>query len=736
MFLHVFHVLALIAPEAAFSLGHPTEAIIRSEGIIRTDNVAQSAERPSGAIVSDTGIMEMSIDSDGSTGSLGAYDFDVDVVYTWVKAPDEGSDAWSEIRTSCGAVDVTRYRNLDTMIASLSSLKSSLPWVRKIFIVTAGEVPCWKDALNLPIEMVTHKQIYPTELQSTDLPSHNSVAIETHLHRIPGLAEHFVYFNNDFFVGKALDKSFFFAADGKVLYDSSPKDVGAKAGGPARGKMPNTCASPMVSTHQANAFRKSAIEEHQKSDPAHFKSLSKQRCRGDLNGNVPPFWSYMCYHADHGYAQFKAVSSTNAFLTRQNMLFSDAWYAMVLKERPARFCINDDFDTSPGSHLQSQEKALADFLHQFLGTTQYQTLAAGASCDSSLLRDVSDWWQDWNWFAKGAQSDNIGEPDSISLNIPDIPNLETVKKDVTSPAADLNEEIMPTLKSLEVRVRGDHLPPACGAGMRIAAHSAKLGQTWGQSCAMLRAHPDLAGTKLLFLNDMDNGMARTRNEDTTALLANCLGMDYVYGVEFVELTEGKKEEYTVARDFGHQNTRSLRGNAILSAYPLTNFDMIRLPGTEEYWHKDGANGTYRLGGRMAIFATMPVVDKHGQRSGSVEVVSTHLDAFAGDTFNELSSELIAQQLVRRGFARDNKDQRAIVAGNFASAGRQSKAADYFVQEANFQPTEASYPAHCELCNRDWLMLRGLSQETSKRAISSQGHSDHGFVSLDISSPCA
>lgn len=53
MFLHVLHVLAFIAPKAAFCRSKPTEAIISSEGIIRTENVAQFAEHPSGAIVSD-----------------------------------------------------------------------------------------------------------------------------------------------------------------------------------------------------------------------------------------------------------------------------------------------------------------------------------------------------------------------------------------------------------------------------------------------------------------------------------------------------------------------------------------------------------------------------------------------------------------------------------------------------------------------------------------------------------
>ena len=42
------------------------------------------------------------------------------------------------------------------------------------------------------------------------LPSYNSVVIERYLHKIPDLAEHFVYFNDDFYIINHIDKSRFF----------------------------------------------------------------------------------------------------------------------------------------------------------------------------------------------------------------------------------------------------------------------------------------------------------------------------------------------------------------------------------------------------------------------------------------------------------------------------------------------------------------------------------------------
>lgn len=46
--------------------------------------------------------------------------------------------------------------------------------------------------------MISHKQIFP---DSYDLPSFSSPAIESHLHRIPGLSKRFIYFNDDVFLG-------------------------------------------------------------------------------------------------------------------------------------------------------------------------------------------------------------------------------------------------------------------------------------------------------------------------------------------------------------------------------------------------------------------------------------------------------------------------------------------------------------------------------------------------------
>ncbi|OHT14117.1 hypothetical protein TRFO_03142 [Tritrichomonas foetus] len=110
----------------------------------------------------------------------------------------------------------TRFIQLDELKYSLRSVYKNIPWVRKIFLVTARQKPYWLN-LDIPelenkIEIISHEEIFP---RSFDVPSYNSYGIEFCLHRIPNLSEHFIYMNDDMFIGRPLYQSFFFDADNR-----------------------------------------------------------------------------------------------------------------------------------------------------------------------------------------------------------------------------------------------------------------------------------------------------------------------------------------------------------------------------------------------------------------------------------------------------------------------------------------------------------------------------------------
>lgn len=64
--------------------------------------------------------------------------------------------------------------------------------------MTNGQVPSWLNTEHPDITVIPHSLLFPNQ---THLPTFSSPAIESHLHRIPGLAQHFIYFNDDVMLG-------------------------------------------------------------------------------------------------------------------------------------------------------------------------------------------------------------------------------------------------------------------------------------------------------------------------------------------------------------------------------------------------------------------------------------------------------------------------------------------------------------------------------------------------------
>jgi len=144
--------------------------------------------------------------------------FPIDVVYTWVDGADPEWNARREERLaqltgtplrreSSGRA---RFRSRDELRYSMRSLHLFAPWVRTIHLVTAGQVPDWLDTGDPRVRVVDHREIFPADA----LPTFNSHAIETRLHHVPGLAEHFVYVNDDVLLARPVRPERFFTPGG------------------------------------------------------------------------------------------------------------------------------------------------------------------------------------------------------------------------------------------------------------------------------------------------------------------------------------------------------------------------------------------------------------------------------------------------------------------------------------------------------------------------------------------
>jgi UDP-N-acetylglucosamine-lysosomal-enzyme len=104
-----------------------------------------------------------------------------------------------------------RYRDNEELRYSLRSIYTYAPWVRHIYIVTNGQVPHWLNARHPRLTVVPHSEIFKNK---SHLPVFSSPAIEVHLHQIPGMADRFLYFNDDVMLGNEIWPDDFFTHSG------------------------------------------------------------------------------------------------------------------------------------------------------------------------------------------------------------------------------------------------------------------------------------------------------------------------------------------------------------------------------------------------------------------------------------------------------------------------------------------------------------------------------------------
>ncbi|XP_054609096.1 N-acetylglucosamine-1-phosphotransferase subunits alpha/beta-like isoform X2 [Dunckerocampus dactyliophorus] len=113
-----------------------------------------------------------------------------------------------------------RFEDNGALCHSLRSVEKYAPWVRHIFIVTNGQIPFWLNMENPRISVVTHQEIF---LNHDHLPTFSSPAIESNLHRIPGISQKFIYLNDDVMFGKDVwVDDFYTPSNGQKVYLTWP----------------------------------------------------------------------------------------------------------------------------------------------------------------------------------------------------------------------------------------------------------------------------------------------------------------------------------------------------------------------------------------------------------------------------------------------------------------------------------------------------------------------------------
>lgn len=155
--------------------------------------------------------------------------FDIDYVFPYVNNQEP---VWMEgfknfcLQHGCTErykdINNERYCDLGFLPLVIKSIKKNLPFIRKIHVIVSNleQAPDWlyNDSV---VNIVLHKDIIPSKY----LPTYNSTTIEMYLRRIPDLAEHFIYANDDMFILNEMKPEDFFTEDGHIKIKFIDKDL-------------------------------------------------------------------------------------------------------------------------------------------------------------------------------------------------------------------------------------------------------------------------------------------------------------------------------------------------------------------------------------------------------------------------------------------------------------------------------------------------------------------------------
>ena len=228
---------------------------------------------------------------------------------------------------------------------------------------------------------------------------------------------------------------------------------------------------------------------------------------------------------------------------------------------------------------------------------------------------------------------------------------------------------------------------------------------------------------LLLLQEVDLNARRTRYRDIASELARCLNLNYVFGMEFQELSEGSADR------------PAYHGMATLSPWPLSKARIIQFHDQSSFWKPrwyvpNLATFQRRIGGRIGLVAEANI---YGRK---VVTYNLHLESRGADELRVRQlNEVLADS--RRYVDRPS----FVVAGDFnldASAGDAARAlGDAGFHDAVGSPERPTTPAHVLSHGRaiDWIFVSDTADSRGEVHHEIRA-SDHYPISATLVQPCA
>ncbi|MDJ0376380.1 stealth family protein [Cryobacterium sp. PH31-L1] len=301
--------------------------------------------------------------------------FDIDLVFSWV---DGSSDEFQRERAKRmkayvvgeGDDSDARFRQIDELKYALRSVYMFAPWIRRIFIATDSPAPEWLSE-HPRVTIMRSEDFF---VDTSVLPIHNSHAVESQLHHIPGLAEHFLYSNDDMFFGRPVGPELFFSPGGVTKFVEAATRIGLGENDPTRSGFENAARVNRallrgrfgkVTTrhleHTPAPMRKSVLLELEQEFPEDFSRTAASRFRSATDISV----TNSLYH------YYALMTGRAVAQTQVRSLYIETTLRIALRQmnhlRKRRdqdmFCLNDG--SHPEISTEVRRAAVTEFLELY-----------------------------------------------------------------------------------------------------------------------------------------------------------------------------------------------------------------------------------------------------------------------------------------------------------------------------------------------------------------------------------
>lgn len=299
--------------------------------------------------------------------------FPIDAVYLWVDGADP---AWRQRRDDAlravgrkapsEATDNYRFRELGELKFAMRSLEYFAPWIRRVYLLTDQQRPDWLVQDESVITVVDHRDIWDDQSM---LPVFNSHAISARLHHIPGLADAYLYINDDMFLGSPVLPRQFFSASGQPIFHNTSSTLPDSALRPGLPTHDNARHNAVRLVTEASGLRPTRLFMHSPYAQSRAWQLelearypdwytrtaaSRFRARSDLE----PIWLHHYLGAVEGRTVPGSLRYAYVSLADET---APEQLAIIDQNRPHTFCINDDDPKVSEATLDAVTRFLLDY---------------------------------------------------------------------------------------------------------------------------------------------------------------------------------------------------------------------------------------------------------------------------------------------------------------------------------------------------------------------------------------